>query len=80
MSELISSSRTCWLSSMSSESPPLRVTGVVLRGAAMLICLCGVGTLFSAVGDVLMGPERQKQVNKGANTNGSVIVLLLCQP
>lgn len=51
---------TCWLSSMSSVSPPLRVTGMFLRAAATLICLWGVGTLFGAVGDVLMGPKTEK--------------------
>ncbi len=54
------SSGTCWLSSTSSASPPLRVTGVVLRADVTLICLWVVGTVFGTVGDVLMGPERQK--------------------
>ena len=40
---------------MSSASPPLRVTGVVLRVAVKLICLCGAGVILGTVGDVLMG-------------------------
>lgn len=50
------STGTCWLSSKSSASPPLRVIGVFLRAAARFICLWGGGTLFGTVGDVLMGP------------------------
>lgn len=45
---------------MSSASPPLRAMGAFLRAAATLICLWGVGTVLGAVGDVLMGPGRQK--------------------
>ena len=58
------SSGTCWLSSMSSASPPLRVMGALLRAAATLICLWGVGTFFGTVGDVLMGPWRKKHTHR----------------
>lgn len=54
-------SGTCWLSSMSSASPPLRGKGMFLR-AAVLICLWGAGTVFGAVGDVLIGPSRRRHL------------------
>lgn len=61
---------------MSSASPPLRVTGTLLRVAAVtLICLCGVGTFLGAVGDVLMGPGRQKHTHTLSDTCPQKVIL-----
>jgi hypothetical protein len=68
---------TCWLSSTSSASPPLRTEWALLRGAGIaLICLWGGGTVLGTGGDVLIGPGGNVHTHSYLMVKSSVIGIL----